>query len=428
MKLIFDIIKSGRDIPSRNNFHFDRNDGIIGRSSESDWQLPDRQNYISSKHILIKYIDESYFIQDESTNGTYLKEPYRKLPKNKQIKINSNDIFIVGEYEIQARFIDNEYSKKDILQSNYSNLSSTKSMGTIIPDDFEIIEDMNNSFVKEDSKIEINDSLFNLFDEENKHSTEIIYDFEKEEILFENEEEDSVTRNPMQEHIIVPSFNKKEEELKESETIDEIEFEETIQTQKSNKKDSNISSEDKSLKYLEEKLGIKLSSLSDIEQKRILQEIANIVTFSLDGLKNSLKLVDKVKKDLNIEDSFSHQNSNNPVLLGQFALNTDNKISLSDAVKKSFKQLDNHNVALHMSSKNLVNITLNKFNPKSLEHHFNKQGDINSILPKKPQLWDSYEKMFDKLTNNSNLGIDLISEDFTKEYNKIVYTIKLTSI
>ncbi|MGB9801666.1 MAG: type VI secretion system-associated FHA domain protein, partial [Arcobacter sp.] len=306
--------------------------------------------------------------------------------------------------------------------------SSTKSMGTIIPDDFEIIGDMNNSFVKEDSKIEINDSLFNLFDEENKHSSAIIYDFEKEEILFEHEEEDSVTRNPMQEHIIVPSFNKKEEELKESETIDEIEFEETIQTQKSNKKDSNISSEDKSLKYLEEKLGIKLSSLSDIEQKRILQEIANIVTFSLDGLKNSLKLVDKVKKDLNIEDSFSHQNSNNPVLLGQFALNTDNKISLSDAVKKSFKQLDNHNVALHMSSKNLVNITLNKFNPKSLEHHFNKQGDINSILPKKPQLWDSYEKMFDKLTNNSNLGIDLISEDFTKEYNKIVYTIKLTSI
>ncbi|WP_419766773.1 type VI secretion system-associated FHA domain protein TagH [Arcobacter sp.] len=424
MKLTFDIIKSGRDIPSRNNFHFDRNDGIIGRSSESDWQLPDRQNYISSKHILIKYIDESYFIQDESTNGTYLKEPYRKLPRNKQIKINPNDIFIVGEYEIQARFIDNDYSKKDILQSNYNNSSSSKSMGTIIPDDFEIIEDMNSSFVKEDSKIEINDSLFNIFDQENKHNSEVIYDFEKEEVLFTIDEEDSVTRNPMQEHIIVPSFNKKEEQ-KENKIVEDIQIEDTIQD---HKKNNNIMKEDKSLKFLEEKLGIKLSSLSDIEQKRILNEIANIVTFSLDGLKNSLKLVDKVKNDLNIEDSFSHQNSNNPVLLGQFALNTDNKISLSDAVKKSFKQLDNHNIALHMSSKNLVNITLNKFNPKSLEHHFNKQGEINSILPKKPQLWDSYERMFDKLTNNSTLGIDLISEDFSKEYNKIVYTIKLTSI
>ncbi|RXJ82688.1 type VI secretion system-associated FHA domain protein TagH [Arcobacter sp. F2176] len=419
MKLTFDIIKSGRDIPSRNNYHFDKDDVIIGRSSESDWQLPDRQNYISSKHIIIKYIDGSYFIQDESTNGTYLKEPYRKLPRNKQIKINPNDIFIVGEYEIQARFIDNDYSKKDILQSNYNNSSSSKSMGTIIPDDFEIIEDMNSSFVKEDSKIEINDSLFNIFDQENKHNSEVIYDFEKEEVLFTIDEEDSVTRNPMQEHIIVPSFNKKEEQ-KENKIV-----EDTIQD---HKKNNNIMKEDKSLKFLEEKLGIKLSSLSDIEQKRILNEIANIVTFSLDGLKNSLKLVDKVKNDLNIEDSFSHQNSNNPVLLGQFALNTDNKISLSDAVKKSFKQLDNHNIALHMSSKNLVNITLNKFNPKSLEHHFNKQGEINSILPKKPQLWDSYERMFDKLTNNSTLGIDLISEDFSKEYNKIVYTIKLTSI
>ena len=424
MKLTFDIIKSGRDIPSRNNYHFDKDDVIIGRSSESDWQLPDRQNYISSKHIVIKYIDGSYFIQDESTNGTYLKEPYRKLPRNKQIKINPNDIFIVGEYEIQARFIDNDYSKKDILQSNYNNSSSSKSMGTIIPDDFEIIEDMNSSFVKEDSKIEINDSLFNIFDQENKHNSEVIYDFEKEEVLFTIDEEDSVTRNPMQEHIIVPSFNKKEEQ-KENKIVEDIQIEDTIQD---HKKNNNIMKEDKSLKFLEEKLGIKLSSLSDIEQKRILNEIANIVTFSLDGLKNSLKLVDKVKNDLNIEDSFSHQNSNNPVLLGQFALNTDNKISLSDAVKKSFKQLDNHNIALHMSSKNLVNITLNKFNPKSLEHHFNKQGEINSILPKKPQLWDSYERMFYKLTNNSTLGIDLISEDFSKEYNKIVYTIKLTSI
>ncbi len=58
-------------------------------------------------------------------------------------------------------------------------------------------------------------------------------------------------------------------------------------------------------------------------------------------------------------------------------------MKISEAVSKSFKELDIHNIALHRSSKNLVNIAALKFSPKSLEHHFETSGDLNALNAKK---------------------------------------------
>lgn len=78
MKLIFDIIKNGKDVPVKRNFHFNMTSGVIGRSDEVDWTLADRKSYISSSHATVEYRDGIYFIKDTSTNGTFLKYPYKK--------------------------------------------------------------------------------------------------------------------------------------------------------------------------------------------------------------------------------------------------------------------------------------------------------------------------------------------------------------
>ena len=48
MKLIFDIIKNGKDVPIKRNYHFNMKNGVIGRSNDSDWVLED------SKKLYIK--------------------------------------------------------------------------------------------------------------------------------------------------------------------------------------------------------------------------------------------------------------------------------------------------------------------------------------------------------------------------------------
>lgn len=43
-------------------------------------------------------------------------------------------------------------------------------------------------------------------------------------------------------------------------------------------------------------------------------------------------------------------------------------------------------------------------------------------------MWDAYINMFKKLSEDPDFGINLIEKDFSKEYNNISYSIKLTSI
>ncbi len=434
MKLIFDIIKNGSDTPSQRKYQFDMMNGNIGRSEGSDWTLTDSNNYISSKHVLVEFKDGIYFIKDVSTNGTFLKNPYKRLPKNISIKINSTDIFIIGEYEIQARFINNEYSQDDIISEDNNlsnkNIHEVQKINQLIPNDDDFLDDfiledsniMNSSFIIPDE--EDYDSSFgsNLNNNDNidlnpKNSIEAT-------ILDTEVVKGDTNVNPLNEHINIHNFEEVPIEIEDTPTKKvEEKINNTILSAKHNQ----------DISILEKKLGIELNSLSEDQKDYILNEISDIVLNCLDGLKNSLSVKEKIRKDLQISNNSPSYNISNPILMGQHALNLlndkdANELKLSEAVKKSFSELDTHNIALHRSSKNLINIAVMKFSPKSLEHHFETNGELNNLMPKKYQMWDSYINMFKKLNDEPDFGINLIEKDFAKEYNNISYSIKLKSI
>lgn len=446
MKLIFDIIKSGKDFPLKRNFHFNMTNGTIGRSEEASWQLTDRQNYISSNHVSIEYKDGMYFIKDTSTNGTFLKYPYKKLPREMTIKINSTDIFIIGDYEIQARFSDNDYNQEDIISSKSSNIltqntsnSTIQQTSQLIPDDDFLLEDneiMNSSFVIPEEE-NFDNNVMSMFKEDEVSSDfDDIENYTKAEptIIEEDFISDTVSFDPLQEHLNIPKFK---DEIIEEEIVETIE-EEIIVEKQSNSQTPKVILDDNevlnSINILEKKLGIELSSLSQEQREAVVTEIANIVINSLDGLKSSLDIKDKIKKDLAISNVNPEYNDANPIKMGQYSLNlldyknNVNGIKLSEAIKKSFNELNIHNIALHRSSKNLINIAVSKFSPKSLEHHFDTNGELSALMPKKYQMWDAYINMFKKLNEDPDFGVNLIAKDFSNEYNNISYTIKLTSI
>lgn len=434
MNLIFDIIKNGNDIPKKRNYHFKKRSGVIGRAEDSDFYLPDSKNFISSKHALIEYKKGAYFIKDISTNGTFLKSSSKKLTKNISTKINSTDIFIIGDYEIQARFTDNDYSKDDIIsyksQLEQSNVNeSLKVSKQLIPDDEDFLLEnstiMNNSFVEKEEEF-IDNNIMNVFKEEEEESLDDLYDFEKEPFLEgSNNSLDSISHQSEQEHINIPRFDVSDEKKS------------SVQNEIMDKND--IFQRDESLEILEKKLGITISSLSKDEKESTLAEIANIVIHSLDGLKNSLDINDKIKEDLFIDNLIptnesNHIKANNPVRMGQYSINMlndrldKNSLKLSEAIKKSFHEINSHNIALHRTSKNLINIAATKFSPSNLEIYFETNEKINPFLPRKYQLWNSYVKMFNKINEDQNFGTNFLAKDFSKEYNNTCFTIKLASI
>lgn len=449
MKLIFDIIKNGKDVPVKRNYHFNMTSGSIGRSDGVDWSLIDSNNYISSNHATIEYKDGIYFFKDHSTNGTYLKYPHKKLPKNISIKINSTDIFIIGDYEIQARFMDNDYSQDDIISNDYtSNNKTLKNIpvsNQLIPNDDDFLDDfiledtsvMDNSFIIPDEDNDFNTNVMNMFNSNENTKNKDLNPFNDIQTTIMDTEfiEERTSSDPLNEHINIQNFQEiiEPEEIEEEvqpEKISEvvIEKEEIIQKPILTQEET-----EHSISIIEKKLGIELSSLNQEDRDFILTEISDIVINCLDGLKNSLNTKEKIKNDLLISSNTTQHNDSNPVKMGQHALNLldnkkDNNIKISEAVKKSFTELDIHNIALHRSSKNLINIAVLKFSPKSLEHNFETSGELNALMPKKYQMWDAYNNMFKKLNEDPDFGINLIEKDFSNEYNNILYSIKLTSI
>ena len=86
---------------------FGETGGLIGRSDECEWQLPDRSKQISRQHGLITFYDGHFYLEDISTNGVFHSLGKERLKKGSPHKIEHGDGFIIGDYTIMARLMQN---------------------------------------------------------------------------------------------------------------------------------------------------------------------------------------------------------------------------------------------------------------------------------------------------------------------------------
>jgi len=402
VKLVFDIVKSGQNVPTNRNFHFNEEGGSIGRNETNSWTLTDAQSYISGQHASIIFMDDTFFIKDESTNGTFLKHPYKKLPKGHPVKINASDIFIIGDHEIQARYSYNEYAQDDIVGS----ISKSQSSSSLIPDDDFLSEGAFDSFEEVEQSME--DDIMNAFEE----APIIPNDFDS---IMDIEPLEEENMDVMEEHISVPNY------MPPSAAI--------APAVPSN--DSELAG---ALRVLESKLGIDILNLSEHDRNVVMGEIGDTIVNTLEHLSHSLHIKDKTKQDLHLSPVFMDTQSNNPVKLGKAATklfqNSEGgmmgMINISEAVVKSLREIDTHTISLHSASKNIMKIAANKFAPKQLEYKFESMGSLRGVLPKPHMMWNAYTDMFNKLHEDPQSGVELMANDFTKEYESIAYSMQLS--
>jgi type VI secretion system FHA domain protein len=430
MTLILDIVKDGKNIASKRNFHFDNRGCSIGRNDSNDWVLTDPNSYISGQHANIVYRDGVYFIEDVSTNGTFLKNPYKKLPKGHPIKINTSDVFIIGDHELQARYSNNDYTESDIINTADENDIDDE----LIPNDDFIFNNKSTAFTSVETELSNDLDVEDMLDSSTidivpEESSNIIPDIDIADFLTnednpsEVEVEFETNEEAYEEHIIVPNYTNPEPEPKK-EKVQEV--------HKNMKKDN--SSLENSIKILESRLGLEISSLTPKERDRLMAELGDIINITLGSLKNSLEIKDKIKEDLNLSTIHIDTNSSNPIKLGTSAIKLlQNKessamlgmMNISEAIKKSFKEIDIHSISLYNSSKSVANIALSKFSPKNLEYKFEANGMLRGVMPKQQLLWRAYVDMFKGLNENPEDGVSMIRDDFKKEYEKIAYSLKL---
>jgi len=323
MKLVFDIVKNGKNIPSKRNFHFEENGGTIGRNEDNDWVLNDPNSYISGTHVQILCKHGTFFIKDESTNGTFLKNPYKKLPKGHPVKINASDVFIIGDHEIQARFSNNDYNQGDIINTS----SSAMNIDSIIPNDDFIFDSKSSGFASMDSQepneMDVMDILGSApsAPASNWEGTPDFMDVKIEERVEDKHDIslDSFFSSPSDEPIIEVASEIKEEVFEEHIEIPSYTQDTTIFAQCTTppvtptapvvpvvpvQAGDGLAS---SVAILEQRLGLNINGLAQADRDILMADLADIITITLESLKNSLAIKDKTIQDLQL--SSAHQNS-----------------------------------------------------------------------------------------------------------------------
>ena len=414
MQLILDIVKNGKQRAEQKSFRFDRTGGVIGRNSDADYRLTDPQNYISGRHACIEYKHGRYYLRDESTNGTFLKHPYKKLPKGVPHPIGASEVFIIGDHELQARFGGNEYTDDYIVGASLmEEPEPLEAIEELIPDDDFLYEEAEAPEPKERARPPKGDVLDLL---EEPDDVGAMMDADTEESDGGMQETGEFAR--FEEHIELP--HAAEPEIPEHAP--------------SRAHDGTLAD---SLRVLERKLELEIVSLEPKARDALMGELADIVVRSLEGLRNTLYIKDRTKQDLRLPALATEAQERNPVKLGKSASQLLQNsvvgdrlgmIRLSTAVTQSFAELDAHTIALHGASKNLMSIAASGFAPKNLENRFESTGALRGLMPRSCKIWKAYKTMFDRLNEEPESGVEMLAPRFTKEYEKMAFSAGLASV
>jgi len=93
-----------RMLAERSSTVFSVEGGTIGRSADNDWVLPDPMRYLSAHHARVQFREGHFYLQDVSTNGTYVNDDMEPLAKrgSSGYRLANGDVLRMGQYQIVA--------------------------------------------------------------------------------------------------------------------------------------------------------------------------------------------------------------------------------------------------------------------------------------------------------------------------------------
>ncbi|MBM0106714.1 type VI secretion system-associated FHA domain protein TagH [Steroidobacter sp. S1-65] len=85
---------------------FDERGGTIGRVAGNDWVLPDPDSFVSSRHANVRFASGAFYLEDTSSNGTFLNAPDKAVSRAAPVRLNDGDRLYIGDFEIIVQLID----------------------------------------------------------------------------------------------------------------------------------------------------------------------------------------------------------------------------------------------------------------------------------------------------------------------------------
>ena len=459
MPLTLKIISPSKLIPGQiTEYQFDNLGGSIGRKPNNDFILLDPERYISSKHAIIEYHDDKYYITDTSTNGVFINNSKTPLGSGNSEELMNGDKISIGDFQLLVSL---EHA------SNDASLDQVINTPTATPNIPYTPSSIDESFYNEPAAIDENivdplailgggpdisepqpDMNFppitpNIASDEN-----IIDD------LIGSPHENIPEPSPINEPFSPPGVIPDDWDIMGNSNASNMNAPQITPSPIPENFQSNAPAslnQDDIFSVLEENsaspispppttpatptshvdgsfidsfllgAGIDAQRLDTQDKHKLMHKIGRLTRSSVEGLMIALRARATIKSNFRVSKTTISPVENNPLKFlvtaddALITLLSDDKagyMSADEAFNEGFKDLQTHQMALMAGMQATINAIVKQFDPVNLEHSFEAQSG-SGLIPgqKKAKNWDSYVEFHAKLS-------DSLLDDFQNVYGE----------
>lgn len=382
MELVFDLVGSRAHVPGLlTQKAFRHVGGLIGRSEDCDWYLPDAQRVLSQQHARISYSEGDYFLTDLSSNGVQLADGQR-LTKGEPWRIQHGQTFALGSFVLAARLIRDPAGFADDFQV------PAGSQG-LIPDDAFLELDPLQALERRAPHAHGLDELdgLDVFASDSTRSDYARVDLDSLAIPALVE---AAAPAPVERPAAAPQR----------------------QTQLF-------------WKDFGEALGLELTDLDHEAGEALALEVARLLRLAIQGLHGCLRTRNETRNELRLPLTTVQSSGNNPLAfaadgdaaLGQLLRppSASGQLMADQALLRTCRELQAHQVGLVAASRQAVLATLEQLAPAQCEARFEREGG-RPRWGRDAKLWRAWQRQYRELRQDDDWRERLFAKDFAQAY------------
>lgn len=386
MELVLEMVSAQQFVPGLlTSKTFKEAGGIIGRSADCDWAIPDRNRHLSSHHAQVSYRDGAFFLTDTSSNGILLKGSGARLQRGQAQRIEHGTVYCMGDFEIRARLI------KDPAVFD-EDIGRPRAAGSIIPDDaFLDLDPL--SAIDQQERIYAESEDYGML---GANRADTRYQADYAPIDTESLPLPQLVEAPKPATVVAP---------------------EEVERQP-----------DGFWQRFGDELGVSLDGLDQDARETLAAHAARLLRQFVGSLQQSLSTRTELKNELRLALTTAQGPSSNPLKSGansREALTTlllngkPGQPSAEQSVARAFLDLQAHQVALISASRTAVRSTLEHFAPEQLALRFERDGQVSRLTGAGGH-WRAYRRYHQSLRQDDEWSERLLSRDFAKAYEEQV--------
>ena len=449
MELMFEVISRQKFSATFPTSHvFSEAGGVIGRSEECEWVLPDKGRRISRKHAVISCDGKSFYIEDVSSNGVFTEPGMTPLERNEPHRVGHGDSFIMGDFSIQARllyrpdaYIPSEMDEEWPAPDNALSQDPLTAMDQ--QEEFEAKRRLGHydDFLKDarpaardipaDHNSVSTDSLLRVAVVSELDGPDLPADWDLEEDESGSAPQNSTPERPATQRRalegLVPERSAPDIPVPDS-PAPQARYPDSPGESPCESPDARpLSCETEGFFRA---LGFTTAPESPAERQRMLLQAAEIILAAVDGLHHCLRNQAECKNDLRLPVTTMQLSGNNPFkftptpqvalehLLGPGGYGM---LPAGKAVRSGFGDLHAHHLGLLAGARASVRAVLDKVSPAAIATRLDVEGSFH--FSRRSRLWHVYRKTHQALLEDHEGFAALFLHDFARAYEAQVRTL-----